>query len=805
MYIARGKDNFETQSVKEHSTNVAEYAAAFGSGVDLGSTCFLVGVLHDMGKYLPAFQSYIKSALSEDKASGHRSKPDHARAGALYIYRIPASSATEKIVRDMLSMCIAYHHGGLTDYVSFDHFSKLYKRLNSEEASDDEVVLSVFLQDCISAAKMENIRTLSLQEIDALCRKIALCRLKPHYSFYIVIKFVYSCLIDADRLDAYAFSQHKATIKPHTISAYLEKYRKRLNSHLKNLQSRAVKSEQAALIRDLRADINERCKTAGKTYKTGIYTLTVPVGGGKTFASLNFALEHCTALYGTPEKKQRIIYVLPYTTIIEQNANLVREVLGCKDELFEHHSSVVFSNEDDENRYKLLTERWDSPIIFTTFVQFLNTLFEGGTQSVRRLHHLANAVIIFDEVQALPLHCTYLFNDALNTLCRLFNTTSILCTATQPDLQNTAVPLLLTEPSELIENPRLQFEQFKRLSLCSKCKLDGAGSNLTELTTLAAELAQEYKSVLIIMNTKKGVSDVYRELSSTVFTHKIVYLTTALCPAHRTEIIEDIKKVLKNGSPLICVSTNLVECGVDISFETAIRNLAGLPSLVQTGGRVNRHGERESAFLYVTDYPEKMDRMPEIRLGTKCAREMFIDFKNDPSLFEGDLLSCEAMAAYYKKYFAESKIEDKMSYPETIDHIKTRLYDLLNNENDDLKRFANEKGFVFSFPFESTGKVFKVIPDDTVTVLVPYQKGEDIRNTLFSDELYSMDLHEKYVLLKEMQRFCINMYVYEHDELLRRGGLTKVPDFKNLYVLAEDEYNEVCGSSGTGLQKLLIT
>ncbi|WP_428771035.1 CRISPR-associated helicase Cas3' [Treponema sp. HNW] len=805
MYIARGNGNFETQSVKAHSTNVAEYAAAFGFGVGLGSTCFLAGILHDMGKYLPAFQSYIKSALSEDKTAGYRSKPDHARAGALYVYRMPASSASEKIVRDMLSMCIAYHHGGLSDYVSFERFSKLYKRLNSEEASDDATGLSVFLQNCIGTAKLDNMRTLSLREIDALCRKIGLCRLKPHYSFYIVIKFVYSCLIDADRLDAYAFSQHKMPIKPHTIYAYLDRYRKRLFSHLAKLQNRAVGSKQAALIRDLRAGINERCKTAGKTYKTGIYTLTVPVGGGKTFASLNFALEHCAALSGTPEEKQRIIYVLPYTTIIEQNANLVRRVLGCKDELFEHHSAVVFSDEDDESRYKLLTERWDSPIIFTTFVQFLNTLFEGGTQSVRRLHHLANAVIVFDEVQALPLHCTYLFNDALNTLCRLFNTTSILCTATQPDLQNTAVPLLLTEPSELIENPRVQFEQFKRLSLCSKCTLDGAGLSLAELTAFTVELAEEYKSILIIMNTKKGVRDVYRELSSTVFTHRIVYLTTALCPAHRTEVIEDIKKTLENGSPLICVSTNLVECGVDISFETAIRNLAGLPSLVQTGGRVNRHGERESAFLYVTDYPEKTDRMPEIRLGIKCAREMFIDFKNDPSLFEGDLLSCEAMSAYYKKYFAESKIEDKMSYPETIDGIKIRLYDLLNNENDDLKRFANEKGFIFSFPFESTGRVFKVIPDDTVTVLVPYKKGESIISMLFSKELYSMDLHEKYVLLKEMQRFCISMYAYERDELLRRGGLTKVPDFENLYVLAEDEYNEVCGSAGTGLQKLLIT
>ena len=308
----------------------------------------------------------------------------------------------------------------------------------------------------------------------------------------------------------------------------------------------------------MRYIISEDCVRAS-TRNTGIYTLSGPTGSGKTLASTRFALRHIKHHAGQETEKHRIIYVAPYTTIIEQNAAVIREALACDDsELLEHHSAVTFTEKaaENEDKYKLLTERWNCPIIFMTQVQFFNALYAGGTQSVRRLHALTNSVIIFDEAQTIPLHLIYLANAAFNSLAEQWNSTILLCTATQPRLDTLKAPLFLDTDAEIIREPSKLFKSFERMSIIDKMK--PGGYSFTELADFVQTIASDHPSILIVMNTKNGVKRLFDEISALKCEHEIVYLTTYLCAAHRRHIISELKAKLEAGKKVIIVSTNLV-------------------------------------------------------------------------------------------------------------------------------------------------------------------------------------------------------------------------------------------------------
>ncbi|HHU07289.1 MAG TPA: CRISPR-associated endonuclease Cas3'' [Clostridiaceae bacterium] len=395
QYFARPSiDGQEFQPLHEHIKNVAEYAALFGKRNHLSAICRLLAYLHDMGKYSLEFQRYIRE-IAEDIQKEKRSSPsrvDHGSYGAAYLYvfvqpRIEKQNSNTKIkgilhfFTDFLAMCLAYHHGGLDDYLSIETIkSPIKSRLQSfidetTEQTSLKKVKTTFFEDCINQFELNKLEDLALDEFLALLERISNAPYpdknrkanQRSYDVQLILKYAYSCLIDADRLDAYNYSATEPLGPEASIVPYLDEYIEKLEQKLQSFQSKDPGSESEKNIVELRASISNECRSAAK-WETGTYTLTVPTGGGKTFASLRFALEHARYHAGTESEKTQIIYVLPYTTIIEQNADEVRETLSCSTNLLEHHTNVSFSDDECDEEYKLFTERWDVPIIFTTQV-----------------------------------------------------------------------------------------------------------------------------------------------------------------------------------------------------------------------------------------------------------------------------------------------------------------------------------------------------------------------------------------------------------------------------------------------------
>ncbi|MHB9095642.1 MAG: CRISPR-associated helicase Cas3', partial [Eubacteriales bacterium] len=472
-----------------------------------------------------------------------------------------------------------------------------------------------------------------------------------------------------------------------------------------------------------------------------LFTLTVPTGGGKTLSSLSFALNHALR-YG----KERVIYVIPYTSIIEQNAAVFRDVLGGENVL-EHHSNFAYPREgqaETEAEYaagmgekmKLSAENWDMPIIATTNVQFFESLFAARSSKCRKLHNIANSVIIIDEAQMIP---TGFLKPCLNAVVELaanYNSTVVLCTATQP-----AIKKILPEgisPVEIIDDPAGLYMSFKRVQV----------SNIGSVSD--DELAERMKGndqVLCIVNSKKHARLLYEKISGQGTFH----LSTRMCPEHRTKVLETIKKRLKEGQACRVVSTQLIEAGVDIDFPVVYRSLAGIDSIAQSAGRCNREGLRQAGQVYVF-WPEKHG-MPRGWLSrTASLGGMIFERYEDPLGLEG-----------VKEYFSS-------------------LYDVDAAELDkegilpDIKEQEKQ----LRFPFRTIAEKFKLIDDNTSTVVIPWD--QNCRNTLL--EAGYSQFPGAYA--RRLQRYGVGVYEKEFNELLEYGALEVVAE--RFYALREEAF-----------------
>ena len=366
------------------------------------------------------------------------------------------------------------------------------------------------------------------------------------------------------------------------------------------LATRLSKFPEATALDQRRRAISDACMRSAEKGK-GIFTLTVPTGGGKTLASLRFALEHAR-LHGL----DRIVYVVPFTSIIDQNAKVARDILEPADDMtnrgrivLEHHSNLV---PEVETAYqKLVAQDWDAPVVYTTMVQFLETLFGAGTRGVRRMHRLSNAVLIFDEVQSLPLRCVHLFNNAVGFLIEHCNSTAVLCTATQPllDKVDTRKGAMRLHPdSELVPDVPELFDALRRVQVIDRRRPDGWSE--AAIADLGLGCLGDEGSTLVIVNTKRAAKRVFAALLESKAEHQHVFhLSTDMCPAHRRSVLGKVRKRLAEDRPVICISTQLIEAGVDISFPVVIRVLAGLDSIAQAAGRCNRNRERPIGNVYV--------------------------------------------------------------------------------------------------------------------------------------------------------------------------------------------------------------
>ena len=493
------------QSVEEHLDNVSILSKEYGSKVTLSAIGELIGILHDMGKGTEKFDSYIHYCSKHPNDKSLKGSINHSTAGAKYIFDTfyNTTDQYQKFTAQIISLAICSHHGGLIDCLDLSGTDKFMDRMNPDKDILYEETLSYFKEECLDVSQIKDLFNEAKEEIKSIFIKINKIDGSGKFGRFasgMLEKYLFSCVIDADRYDTYTFMEGKDRKPSMDKSVLWQELADVLEIKLKGYP-------KTTKINLLREEVSLSCKNFAKN-SPGIYQLSVPTGGGKTLSSLRYALEHAKNF-----NKDRIFYIIPFTTIIDQNAKEIKDILGHEDMILEHHSNLLIDdspdNDDELEDYKLLTERWDSPIILTTMVQFLNTLFSGGTQGVRRMHNLANSVIVFDEIQAIPIKCINMFNSAINFLSYICNATIILCTATQPLLEKTEMPLKLSENPNIISDIREKFEQFKRVNLVPKMlEVDSAST----LRNFILDRMDQVDSLLVILNTKNSAKEVFNEL-----------------------------------------------------------------------------------------------------------------------------------------------------------------------------------------------------------------------------------------------------------------------------------------------------
>lgn len=686
-YLAHINEEGKEQLLKEHLENTAmlcgDFADSFG-GYEWGYCC---GLLHDLGKYSLKFQERIR---------GREEKVDHATAGAKLCW-------DKKGMYQFLSYCIVGHHTGLLDTggdgeTGGTMMTRLKKKLENYQEFEKEIEIPVLKNPPFQPVKNEN------------------------FDFFssMLIRMLYSCLVDADYLDTELFMKGKSVRNSgESVEILYDKLAAHISGWLANNDLNTINGR--------RTEILEHCIEMGKTER-GLFRLTVPTGGGKTISSLAFALRHAKE-----HQMERVIYVIPYTSIIEQNAKIFSDILG-KDNVLENHCNIDYGSSEELKPMQLAAENWDKPVIVTTNVQFFESIFSNKSSKCRKLHNIANSVIVFDEAQMLPNDYLRPCISVMEQLLRYYRSSIVLCTATQPALKN-----LLSKEIKITELcPRMeeQFSFFKRVSINNLNKI--SEENLIE------RLKKENQA-LCILNTKKRAQKIYQSIKE----EGVYHLSTAMYPTHRKRVLNNIRERLQKQERCIVVSTSLVEAGVDLDFQTVYRQLAGADSVIQAAGRCNREGKRP--FSQCSTYIFKLDQkdyVPGQQQQMDITENLLSDNKN--------LENLETINRYF----------------EILYHYRGDSLD----KKEILKRF--NKG---NFQFARVGKEFQIIEENTKTILVP--KEEEAQQILQQLKIKGFTKE----LMRKMSQYSVNVYKNDFDKMFAGGMLREISeDLKDDYFVLTD-------------------
>jgi CRISPR-associated endonuclease/helicase Cas3 len=800
----------KNQELHEHLEGVAELAKIHAAKIGLGNYGELLGLLHDFGKYSAEFQKYITNAIKgndphfnpdEDEEfedpTEKKGKIDHSTAGAQYLSRKNGSSNAHKILGQISSLCLVSHHSGLINCLTTDNngtWDSYTKRLskNEKKTNRDECARNIdkHILEKINTILADTSFTKPFEE---KCRDIVHASPERNplstvaqFQLGLLVRFLFSALVDADRQDT-ADSE-----KPKTA-----RYRQQGNYQswsilIERLENKYATFKTKNRVDEIRKEVSENCLHAAMR-PTGLFSLTVPTGGGKTLASLRFALHHAEE-HGL----DRIIYIIPFTTIIDQNAQVVRAILEpkeCPEDVgkivLEHHSNI--GADEQSWKEKLLTENWDAPVIFTTMVQLLETLFGAGTRGARRMHQLANSVIIFDEIQTLPINCAHLFNNAINFLVNHCGSSVVLCTATQPllgDVDGKKGSLRLLNENELIPNVDKLFFDLKRVHVhdCRK----SPGWTYQEIAALAVKQVNDSGNCLVVVNTKKTARMIFEEAKK--YGLDIFYLSTGMCPAHRKQALKTIRYRLYDKEPTLCISTQLIEAGVDIDFRSVVRMLAGLDSIAQAAGRCNRHGNLESGNVFIVNpIDESLNYLKDIAVGKEKSNRVLDDYKKDPLIYARDIIGPKLLKWYYQNYFYDRR--DLMDYPVTAGRNDT-LLNLLSTNGFAVSEYARvnriKPDIDLKQSFMTAAKLFKSIDAPTRSVIVGY--GDEGRELV--EQLCSIfEVEKQYALIKKAQQYSVNLFPYEFEKLDKQNALYRVQEETEIFYLDDKYYCEQFGIS----------
>jgi CRISPR-associated endonuclease/helicase Cas3 len=710
LYFAHSKaglDKTEWQCLKDHLVNTANLAAEFGRDAGVSELARVAGLMHDIGKYSEAFQSRLE---------GSKRHVDHSTAGAKEIIAL-FKDKPQKTLANILAYCIVGHHTGLADYGSKTDVgggSTLLARLDRSNLEDYSAYKTEInpadlnLPERLSIRPIRNYRGQSL----------------PGFSVSFLTRMVYSALVDADYQETETYMRADTKSRGgyvsiedlcHTFNRYLQKF----DNPVGEINKKRTETLKACL--------------AKASEKPGFFTLTVPTGGGKTLTSMGFALNHAAA-HGL----KRIIYVIPFTSIIEQSAAEFKKPLG-EANVLEHHANFDWEQKrkagselpDDqtnnvEAKLKLATENWNVPIVVTTNVQFFESLFANRSSRCRKLHNLARSVIIFDEAQMLPLEYMEPCMNAVQELVQNYGASAVFCTATQPSLERFLAPD--TPVMELAPNPQALFDFYRRVQVKNRGKLPD--------DDLLEEMYM-HPQVLCIVNTRKhakGLFDRFFRLAGEGCFH----LSTLMCAAHRKETLNAIRGQLENGESCRVVSTQVMEAGIDVDFPVGYRAMAGLDSIIQAAGRINREGKRESGEIHVFEPNTPFIKKPPIfvQQGVSVSESILRHYSDDP-------VSIKAINAYFRMFYT---LHDERSFDarEIIPCFEKGLGEL-------------------NFDFKTAAERFKLIDNNTVPIIIPYNEEAkqligELKNTPYPA-----------TTLRKLQMYTVNIYEYEFENLQSKG------------------------------------
>lgn len=758
------------QSVAEHSKGVSVLAKRYAASVGLEHMAELLGLLHDAGKLNEDFDRYIHG-----DSHFRRGEIDHCYAGAKYLCAFSDQHFLKKksvcYTSRLLARVILSHHG-LHDWLTEDGTDYFQRRTQKEEryAEIEPHIREMLAELGYSEESLKALLEKAIAEYKTVYRKIKdlasdncgndapkAKNYNTKLTFYLgqLERLLESILIDADRVDTADFMGNCRTEQQFDTDALWEQMERNMQ---KKLDGFAGKTD--AISRQ-RQDISRRCLAFAENASApvGACRLIVPTGGGKTLSSLRFAIHACRKFH-----MEKIVYVAPFMSILEQNSDEMQELAGTENFL-EHHSNMLAEKDDAEElrTYELRTEKWDIPVLATTMVQFFQSLFAGKSTSVRRMHRLCRSVIIIDEIQSVPLKCVYLFNLAVNFLTNICGCTVVLCSATQPLLEKLEYPLLLDENCSMTGDYEKDFAVFRRTELI---RVDGRYS-YAEAADFCWEQFRQHGSLLVIVNTKKAAESLFRQLQEWKAGRdepvQLVHLSTNMCPAHREAVIENMRQALQEQKPVLCVTTQLIEAGVDISFGCVVRSLAGMSNAAQAAGRCNRHGEMGKICpVYLLELAgENLSRLPEIVSAQDVSR---LILENKAGC---DFLSAEVMAAYFQKLYQENS--DRLSYPVKDDGRKTSLLDLLSTDTDRsaVKKWNKQSENALQ-AFATAGALFQVIDDASEGVIVPY---DDTARELILQLNGDTPVEELLQLLRKAQRYTVSVYAGNQKKLEEAGGI----------------------------------
>ncbi|MCI6154740.1 MAG: CRISPR-associated helicase Cas3' [Bacteroidales bacterium] len=720
-FIAHVDADGKTQSVEDHAEGVARLCSEFCAQIDpdWSEVGTLLGLLHDQGKYQRAFQKYIRH--SSGLADHGPARAPHSMAGAIHAYSI--FKERDKALALTLSHCIGGHHRGLYDSVELRNALKM---------ADNKAYCRNMLQDAPEVAvdlekRIAQLATLpDIMEIDEEDRPL-------------FVRMLFSALIDADRLDTEAFmNKERALLRTQSKCADVpwSSFRDKLKAKTDNLTSDTP-------INRARTDFLEKCRAHGRSHDPNIYTLFLPTGGGKTLSSMAWALESAIRNHSS-----RIIYVIPYTSIITQTAEVFKNIFG-EEYVLEHHSELDVSDNEEYDRWKLLTENWDAPIIITTNVQMFESLYAHQTSRCRKLHNICNSVIVFDEVQMFPSALLNPMLRAIESLSLRFATNILLCTATQPNFtqsfetegrESSNFYTIQVEIENIVPYDKELFSAFERV------RFHKLGNPQT-IATLAEELTQQH-SALCIVNTRADAGRLYDEVVTLGRPpEEIVHLSRMMCSLHIRRRIAYIKERLSAGLPVIVISTQLIEAGVDIDFPVVYRAHSGLDSIIQAGGRCNREGRRNSGDVYIFDLKDGSTPGEDTKQGRQASLIIYENIGEAPLNPNDSAL----IHQYYMEYYGNQV--------NSFDKRRIEHYLWSDQANHDLE-----------WDFETASKKFRLIENEGITdIYVPYEEeGEELisklsRNTILNRREFRI-----------LQKLRVGVRKKDFETLYRQGVLKEI-------------------------------